>query len=65
MLVFLWLCVATSAFVPNGDRMVSYYKAAVEDYFDTVLNEPARRPAPLPSSLKQRQPARTQHAIAA
>jgi hypothetical protein len=48
MLIFLWLCVATSAFIPNGDRMVTYYTAAMEDYFDTVLGEPPRLAAPLP-----------------
>ncbi|MGE3303070.1 MAG: hypothetical protein AB7M12_08135 [Hyphomonadaceae bacterium] len=50
MLVFLWMCVATSAFFPHGDRVVSYYTAAVEDYFDTMLGEPAR-PAGLPRAL--------------
>ena len=44
MLVFLWMCVAASAFVPNGDRVVTYYTAAIENYFDSVIGEEA--PAP-------------------
>jgi hypothetical protein len=46
MLVFLWMCVATAAFVPHGDRVVTYYTAAMEDYFDTMLGEPARGAEP-------------------
>jgi hypothetical protein len=45
MLIFLWMCVATAAFVPNGDRVVTYYTAAMEDYFDTMLGD---QPAPAP-----------------
>jgi hypothetical protein len=37
MLIFLWMCVATAAFVPNGDRVVKHYTAAMETYFDSVL----------------------------
>ncbi len=44
MLVLLWLCVATSAFVPNGDRVVKYYTAAMENYYDNVLGDPPQAP---------------------
>jgi hypothetical protein len=45
MLVFLWMCVATTAFVPNGDRVVKYYTAAIEHYYDNVLGEAPQSPA--------------------
>jgi hypothetical protein len=51
MLVFLWMCVATSAFVPNGDRVVKYYTAAIENYYDTVLGEQPQAP---PVAIKRR-----------
>jgi hypothetical protein len=47
MLVFLWMCVATSAFMPHGDRVVKYYTAAIEDYYDTVLGEAPQAPSVL------------------
>ena len=50
MLVFLWMCVATSTFVPHGDRVVKYYTAAIENYYDNVLGEAP----PLPAGVKRR-----------
>jgi hypothetical protein len=38
------MCVATSAFVPNGDRVVKYYTAAIENYYDNVLGEAPQSP---------------------
>lgn len=38
MLVFLWMCVATSAFMPNGDSVVKCYTNAVESYYSAMLN---------------------------
>jgi hypothetical protein len=46
MLIFLWMCVATAAMMPNGDRVVTYYTAAMEDYFDHMLGDEAAAKRP-------------------
>jgi hypothetical protein len=38
------MCVATSTFVPNGERVVKYYTAAIENYYDNVLGEAPQSP---------------------
>jgi hypothetical protein len=38
MFIYLWLCV-TASFMPHGDRVMTYMNAAIEDYFDTVMDD--------------------------
>jgi hypothetical protein len=47
MFIYLWLCM-TASFMPNGDRVMTYMNAAIEDYFDAVFDDaPRYEPSPL------------------
>ncbi len=57
MLVFIWMCVMTSSFVPGGQGVVARHGAAVEANMMAQIEEAAPLPMQsIESILRQRAP---------